>query len=303
LYAVTGGFLGAAPESSSGRKPAGAVESWKGAELPRNFIFKTPYYCSMLTTDFITERLATVARKRNFTLRYANESGSRAWGLASTDSDYDVRFVYQHPKAWYLRLDRPKDMIGPIMKLDGELDLAGWDLRKVLSHIAGSNAGVIEWLYSPVVYFEDDDFLARLRTLAINYFQPAKVAAHYLGISRSAEIAGFDEAAKDWNLKRYFYYLRPVLAAGYVLAEGRNPPVAFAELLERVPEQTVRTAVSKLIDLKQTVGESHRILIPEHLTTYFTQLKTDFETQLATTPRITPDRAEANATFRELIGY
>jgi len=257
----------------------------------------------MLTKEFIRKRLAEVAAEREVTIRYANESGSRAWGMASTDSDYDVRFIYQHPKEWYLRLDRPKDMIGPIMELDGELDLVGWDLRKVLGHLAGSNAGVIEWLHSPVVYFEDTTFLYQLRGLAATYFQPNKVAAHYSGIARSAKIAGFDEAVGDWNLKKYCYYLRPVLAAEFVLAEGKNPPVLLADLLERMPQVGIRREVEALITMKETVGEGHRMVIPTVLAEHFSELKAELDEKLSTLPRITHDRTEADALFRELIGY
>lgn len=257
----------------------------------------------MLTTNFITTRLAEVAAERGVTVRYANESGSRAWGLASTDSDYDVRFVYQHPKEWYLRLDRPKDMIGPIMELDGELDMVGWDLRKVLSHIAGSNAGVIEWLHSPVVYHLEDEFLERLRGLAASYFNAPKVAAHYLGIARSAEIAGFDFDAGDWNLKKYFYHLRPILAADYVINENHNPPVAFAELQDRITDQEIRSLLDELITHKATVGESHRMTVPQPLVTYFSKLREYTTKMLEGIPRRTTDRTAADTLFRELIGY
>ncbi len=257
----------------------------------------------MLTTNFITTRLAEVAAEREVTVRYANESGSRAWGLASTDSDYDVRFVYQHPKEWYLRLDRPKDMIGPIMELDGELDLVGWDLRKVLSHIAGSNAGTIEWLYSPVVYHLEEDFLEKLRKLATNYFDAPKVTAHYLGIARSAELAGFDLDAGDWNLKKYFYYLRPILAADYVIHENRNPPVAFAELQDRIVDKGIRSLLDELIAHKATVGEDHRMIIPRPLVAHCSKLRESTTKMLEGIPRRTTDRTEADALFRELIGY
>lgn len=257
----------------------------------------------MLTTNFITTRLTQVASDKGVTIRHANESGSRAWGLASTDSDYDVRFIYQHQKEWYLRLDQPKDMIGPIMELDGELDLVGWDLRKVLSHIAGSNAGVIEWLYSPVVYHLEDNFLMSLRTLAKSCFQPVKTAAHYLGIARSAEIAGYDEASGDWNLKKYFYFLRPILAADYVLREARNPPVAFTELLGHIKSAEVRNILDELISHKATVGESHRMIIPQLLTDHFTTFRQATNNLLDETPRRTTDRTEADALFRKLIGY
>ncbi|MEO0731648.1 MAG: nucleotidyltransferase domain-containing protein [Bacteroidota bacterium] len=254
----------------------------------------------MLTDKFIQDRLTSLAAERAITLRYANESGSRAWGLASTDSDYDVRFVYQHPRDWYLQLGKPKDMIGPIMELGGELDLAGWDLRKVLSHLASSNAGVIEWLYSPVQYHVEADFLAQLRELATAYFRPRKVAAHYLGIARSAQLAGFDEAANNWNLKKYFYYVRPLLAARYVMDTERWPPVAFADFKN---EPSVQETLNELSAHKQTVAESYRMVIPASLAKHFSELEGQLNERLPSLPRVEHDLMRANATFRGLIGY
>jgi len=189
------------------------------------------------------------------------------------------------------------------MELDGELDLVGWDLRKVLTHLAGSNAGVIEWLHSPTVYFEDADFLGQLRDLATSYFQPAKVAAHYLGIARSAEAAGYNEETGDWNLKKYFYYLRPILAADFVLRESRNPPVPFAELQSRIDDKAIRKTLDELIALKATVGEDLRMVIPPLLTAHFTNFREATGIRLGECPRRTTDRAEADTLFRELIGY
>lgn len=257
----------------------------------------------MLTTPFIQDRLRTVTTERNISIRYACESGSRAWGLASTDSDYDVRFIYQHPREWYLQLNSPKDMIGPIMELDGELDLVGWDVRKVLSHVAGSNAGVIEWLHSPVHYFLDPSFRSELRELAGIYFQPSKVAAHYLGIARSAVLAGYDKEVNSWNLKKYCYFMRPILAARYVITERSNPPVAFADLMDLIPEASVRREIDDLISIKQSVSEGHRLVLPKIIAAYFDQLRDELQEELTQVARRAVDYGEANSFFRRTIGY
>lgn len=257
----------------------------------------------MLTTSFIQNRLHEVAAEREVKVRYACESGSRGWGLASTNSDYDVRFIYQHPQEWYLQLSSPKDMIGPIMEVDGELDLVGWDLRKLLSHLAGSNAGVIEWLHSPIHYYVDDDFLHRLRQLARIYFQPAKVAAHYLGISRSAEKAGYEEADNSWNLKKYCYFMRPVLAARYVINEQGISPVPFTELLGLIDDGSVRRAVNDLVELKQTVGEEHRMELPSIIEDYFAEVRETSTVDLGNVARKLVPREEIEAFFRQEIGY
>jgi predicted nucleotidyltransferase len=257
----------------------------------------------MLTTSFIQNRLHEVAAERGVKVRYACESGSRGWGLASTNSDYDVRFIYQHPPEWYLQLSSPKDMIGPIMEVDGELDLVGWDLRKLLSHLAGSNAGVIEWLHSPIHYYAEDEFLHRLRQLAKTYFQPAKVAAHYLGITRSAEKAGYEEADNSWNLKKYCYFMRPVLAARFVINEQGISPVPFSELLGLIDDNSVRKAVSDLVELKQTVAEGHRMQLPPLIENYFAKLREKSTIDLESVSKRVVEREEMEAFFRQEIGY
>lgn len=257
----------------------------------------------MLTPDYINDRLNRLTTDRAVTIRYANESGSRAWGLASTDSDYDVRFIYQRSREWYLQLERRKDMIGPIMELDGELDLVGWDIRKVLSHLANSNAGVIEWLNSPVVYYQEDDFLCTLQDVANQYFQPRKVVAHYLGIAHSANKAGYDEATGTWNLKKFFYYLRPILAADFVVAENAAPPVAFVKLLERVSSPAAQSIANDLIAYKATVGEAYRTTIPQELMSYAQEVRLAASEAQKSIPRRAVDLEDANRVFREMVGY
>jgi predicted nucleotidyltransferase len=274
-----------------------------GIQLLPDQLFPEKQISAMLETSFIQNRLREVVTEQGVNLRYSCESGSRAWGVASKDSDYDVRFIYQHPREWYLQLSSPKDMIGPIMMVDGELDLVGWDLHKVLSHLAGSNAGVIEWLHSPVHYHLEEGFLSRLRVLAGTYFQPSKVAAHYLGIARSAEKAGYDEANNRWNLKKYCYFMRPVLAARYVINEQRISPVPFAELLGLIDDDGVRRSVNDLIALKQTVGEGHLMQLPGNISDYFNELRKTGTIDLENVARRVVGREEIEAFFRQEIGY
>ena len=98
----------------------------------------------------INEKLDEIERKEGVKILHAVESGSRAWGFASPDSDYDVRFVYVRPKEDYLRLDEPRDVIE--WQLDEVLDINGWDLKKALGQFARGNATLFEWSESPVVY-------------------------------------------------------------------------------------------------------------------------------------------------------
>ena len=98
----------------------------------------------------VDRKLDEIEEMEGVKILHAVESGSRAWGFASPDSDYDVRFVYVRPEQYYLRLDEKKDFIN--WELDETLDINGWDLSKTLQHFHKSNASLYEWGNSPVVY-------------------------------------------------------------------------------------------------------------------------------------------------------
>ena len=97
----------------------------------------------------IDEELEAIESQNNVKILYACESGSRAWGFPSKDSDYDIRFIYIHRTEWYLRVDnsRLRDVIEK--PIDDELDVSGWELRKALILFKKSNPAFIEWLNSP----------------------------------------------------------------------------------------------------------------------------------------------------------
>jgi predicted nucleotidyltransferase len=159
---------------------------------------------------------------------YACESGSRAYGFASPDSDYDVRFVYQRPVRDYLQLSRPKDTIGrPIS--DG-LDIVGWDLSKFLTLMGKSNPSVFEWLGSPVVYRMDTAF-RMTDSIAAMCFDPVRIAHHYLGMLASDSQTHLRGDYVD--PKRYLHMVREVMSCRWVLETYEPVPVDFGMLLER----------------------------------------------------------------------
>lgn len=98
----------------------------------------------------IREKLREIEEKEQVFILLAVESGSRAWGIASPDSDYDVRFIYVRKPEDYLRLDPVKDVIE--WQLDEVLDINGWDLKKALIQFQRGNAALFEWAQSPIVY-------------------------------------------------------------------------------------------------------------------------------------------------------
>ena len=150
--------------------------------------------------------LVGVERAEGVRVLLAVESGSQAWGFASRDSDYDVRFVYLRPLADYLSVAPGRDVVEqPVEEL---LDLSGWDVRKALGLLARSNAVALEWLASPVVYRHDPAAVELLSAVARAAAHPPVLAYHYDRLARHAWQAGTGEV----RLKSYFYALRPALA-------------------------------------------------------------------------------------------
>ncbi|RBH43978.1 nucleotidyltransferase, partial [Pseudomonas sp. MWU13-2860] len=130
----------------------------------------------------VMAELAEVERRHDVRVLFACESGSRGWGFASPDSDYDVRFVYAHRRDWYLSVEPQRDVIE--RPLDDEPDVSGWELRKALQLLRGSNPTLLEWLDSPVVYREDARWAPRLRSLASAFFSPVRGRHHYLAMAK-----------------------------------------------------------------------------------------------------------------------
>ncbi|HET9504436.1 MAG TPA: nucleotidyltransferase domain-containing protein [Hymenobacter sp.] len=181
----------------------------------------------------IAAALAGLATQHNIQILYACESGSRAWGFPSPDSDYDVRFIYVHPRDWYLGLDEGPDTLN--FPVDDELDLAGWELRKTLRLLRGSNAALFEWLQSPIVYHEAPEFRAQLAPLLPLAFNLKAGLHHYLGqLRRGVEE---DLVGEKVRLKRLFYALRSALAARWIREKHTLPPMEFAPLRTLLPAE------------------------------------------------------------------
>ena len=181
--------------------------------------------------DKILHKLQQIEHEKDVTLLYAVESGSRAWGFASPDSDYDIRFIYRHDLNYYLSVWKQPDVIEFMTKDD--LDGSGWDLRKTVKLLAKSNAPLLEWLYSPVVYYENEAFATQMRALAKDCFSPIACLHHYLGTTKKFMAVCEQDQVK---LKSYFYALRTALAGKWIIENNSFPPVAFTELLPIAPQ-------------------------------------------------------------------
>lgn len=201
--------------------------------------------------EIILEKLKTIEYQFDVRVLYACESGSRAWGFASPDSDYDVRFIYVHRIDYYLSIDDQRDVIE--LPINDVLDINGWELRKALRLFRKSNAPLYEWLQSPIVYAEDLAFVGEMRSLISTNFSARAGMHHYLSMAKGVfegELSG--EMVK---LKKYFYALRPILAAKWIADVKSVPPMDFGSLRKLMPG-SLTDLVDDLLSMKSKVDES-----------------------------------------------
>ncbi|MBI5308810.1 MAG: nucleotidyltransferase domain-containing protein [Planctomycetes bacterium] len=186
---------------------------------------------------------------------YACESGSRAWGFPSSDSDYDVRFIYVRPIEWYLSIFDRHDVIE--RPIDGLLDITGWDLKKALQLLRKSNPPLLEWLGSPIVYWEKHSTAARMRKLTPMFYSPTACLYHYLHMARG-NFRDYLQGEEVW-VKKYFYVLRPILAMIWIEQGFGVVPTEFKVLVDRlVIDPKLRMDIDRLIAAKRAGEELDR---------------------------------------------
>lgn len=198
----------------------------------------------------IKQKLKEIEQKENVKILFAVESGSRAWGFESPDSDYDVRFVYVRKLEDYLLLKPKRDVIE--WQLDETLDINGWDIQKTLKLIYKSNPTIFEWLESPIVYYKTKEY-DKLKKLVKSYFICKNGVHHYLHM---AERNNREYLQDDYvKLKKYFYVLRPLLAAKWIIDKKTNPPMLFDELVKSELDSSIKPVVDKLLEKKRQTSE------------------------------------------------
>ena len=202
----------------------------------------------------IKEKLLEIEKQENIRILLAVESGSRAWGFASPDSDYDVRFIYIRQKEDYLKLEAVRDVIE--LPIDEVLDINGWDLQKTLRLLYKSNPTLFEWFSSPIIYVETE-FADQFRKIMSSYFSSKRSLYHYISM---AEGNYREYLKRDMvRAKKYFYVLRPVLACRWILEKGTPPPMLFSELMETLLPERLRSDVNMLLELKMNSPEIREI--------------------------------------------
>ena len=244
--------------------------------------------------ETILSKLNEIETRERVKILLAVESGSRAWGFASPDSDYDVCFLYVRPMADYLRLERSRDVIE--LPIEGELDINGWDLDKALRLLHASNPTLFEWFSSPIVY-HDSASAEALRSLSSRYFSPRRSLNHYLSMAMRNQRQYLK--SDTVMAKKYFYVLRPVLACRWILDRGTPPPVLFSELQAAELDSALLPEVDRLLDLKKNAPEIKTVPAVESLNRYLEDSIEEIRGALARLPKDSaPGWEELNRFFR-----
>lgn len=200
----------------------------------------------------ITNVLDKIEKEYKVKILYACETGSRAWGFPSPDSDYDVRFIYVHEKNWYLSLSEKKDTIE--FMLNEELDITGWDLKKSLVLLKKSNAPLIERFQSPIEYYSIAGFRKDFKKLVQDYYSPMAVFYHHHSLAK--KILNDISDNKSIKMKQYFYFIRSLLSCNWIIDDKTVLPMHIEGLMQLIDEEK-KGQLRKLIALKATVGEKY----------------------------------------------
>ncbi|RLI66091.1 MAG: nucleotidyltransferase domain-containing protein [Candidatus Asgardarchaeum californiense] len=203
----------------------------------------------------ILKELKKIEKKHDVKILYACESGSRAWGFPSVDSDYDVRFLYLHRPEWYLSINEKRDVIE--LPINDDLDINGWDMRKALRLFRKSNPSLLEWVNSPIVYRDGMGVGSAMGTMSKEYFSQTVCSYHYLHMAKGnfKDYLKFDTV---W-VKKYLYVLRPLLAVVWMQQDRGIVPVDFNYLVDNIDiPDNLRKEIKKLIAEKRAGKELGR---------------------------------------------
>jgi len=248
----------------------------------------------------IIEKLHQIEAKHDMKIILAIESGSRGWGFAAADADYDCRFIYVHKAERYLSVFEMPEFIEH--ELNETYDIKGYDLKRAIKYIVKSQAVINEWLSSNVIYIKNESIIQRLQSLAADFFNPVPISHHYLSLARKmlAEITASDEA----KIKKYFYILRPIANLNFIHQYNKMPFMEYDKTLEATaPPQDIFNAVQELKKRKASLPEHDKIPTHNQLIEYFSTEISKFEEILREAKQQkNKDYVSADDVFKGIIG-
>jgi predicted nucleotidyltransferase len=234
--------------------------------------------------NYIRDKLEHLEKEHNVTILHAIESGSRAWGFPSKDSDYDVRFIYVHPMEHYLSIDRKRDVVEtPILHddfLGVEFDMSGWDIKKALGLAIRGNVVVHEWMTSPIIYQANEQYTEIITDFLKDVAKLESYFYAYRNKTYRSWIDARDNA--DIRIKDYCYSLRCALCIEWVKTHKTPPPMDLPSLLAALKiGKNITDTIDGLITMKEQSSEKDTMkrepLLDNFIDSAFTQ---DYERPL-----------------------
>jgi predicted nucleotidyltransferase len=247
--------------------------------------------------EIILKNLDQIEKQYKVKIILACESGSRAWGFPSKDSDWDVRFLYANPRDWYLTIGEKKDVIE--LPIDDEFDINGWDLRKALKLLRKSNSPLLEWLSSPIRYRFWDLAIAPIIKLSKKAFMPESSCYHYLSMAKNS-MSKFQDDGKI-KIKTYMYALRPILCCEWIVRNLHQPPMHISDLISDLLTDTeLKEATINLINIKKEHSENFLIQRSSIVETFLNDQLSDLSNKIPKNPP-KPNTDEFDKVFREIL--
>lgn len=247
----------------------------------------------------IDKYLKQIEADKDIKILLASETGSRAWGFPSPDSDFDIRLIYVHKKDWYLSLTEEKDSI-EMMLDNNEIDITGWDLRKTLRLLQKSNPPLLERIQSPIIYNSDTNFLNEINKLAKQQYSRISTIHHYLSIAKKKlnEI----QQKNEYKLKSFFYALRSATVCKWILEKEDIPPIEFQKIITGLKiENKVKKRINELIALKSTISESYLHKDEKELIAFIENIIIEAEEKGKTLPSSNGKLEDLNIFFRKTL--
>ena len=201
--------------------------------------------------EVIRQQLQKIEVEHDVKIIYACEAGSRATGLSTTNSDYDVRFLYIHPIKWYLSIENKYDVLSK--PINDQLDLHGWELHKALFLLKRSNPTLLEWLHSPHIYQMNDEITLKIKEAIHTMFSVKACFYHYLKMASG----NFQEVLqqKNTSVKQYINVVRPLLICLWLEKNKTYPPLQFQTLANEC-KPYINEELDKLALLKKGQSET-----------------------------------------------
>lgn len=252
----------------------------------------------MTITLEITNTLNRLEASKKIKVLYACEAGSRAFGFASKQSDYDVRFIYVHNLDWYLGIENNKEDVIEAL-VDNTMDIVGWDLKKTFFLLSKSNPRLIEYLFSPIVYQKNTVFLNEMQEIATSCYSPQANMYHYLNIATD-NYENYLCENKKASSKKYIHAIRAILCCQWITTNHTMPPISIDALLTNTSlPPAVKDRFLTLLEKKKR--ERKDDFIDEVLNTYIKEQINVFDFLLETILSSTIDKEKLNSKFIFLL--